>query len=84
MFAKDLTITRQALGIIMIAVGVLGAAGVLLADVLGAGRDSALGPLQMTGLVGGSFIIAVGVSLLFINPKDNIFLASSKSIDTPS
>jgi hypothetical protein len=84
MFARDTVFTRRTFGIIMIVVGVLGAAGVPLVDVLGAGQDSGFGPLQVTGLVGGSFIIAVGVSLLFIHPQGNMWKARSKDEAPPA
>lgn len=84
MFARNLTFTRRLFGIIMIAVGVLGAAAVPLVDALGMGQDTGFGPLQVTGLVGGSFIAAVGVSLVFINPKGNMWKARSGDDEPPT
>jgi hypothetical protein len=64
MFTHDLIITKRWLGFILIALGIIGGAGILLVDRLGVGKDSALGPLQIAALVFGAFTVLVGISLI--------------------
>ena len=59
MFKNDFTFTKKQLGLLLIAVGILGALGILSLDIISAGREGGIGPAQRLGLG-----IAVGLALI--------------------
>lgn len=63
-FSRDFTLSKRGLGILLIAIGVVGFAGVYAIDLLDAGRQGGIGPVQQIAL-GGSVLLAVaGLTLL--------------------
>jgi hypothetical protein len=57
-------ITKRQLGIIIILLTLLGVAGIVGVDVVGAGEWSGFGPLQQMGVGGGCVGILVGIILI--------------------
>lgn len=59
MLKNDFTFSKKQLGILLVAVGILAAIGILSLDIINAGREGGIGPAQRLGLG-----IAVGLSLI--------------------
>ena len=57
-------ITKRQLGIIVIVLTLIGVAGIIGVDVVGAGEWSGFGPLQQMGVGGGVVGILAGVILI--------------------
>ena len=63
-FSRDFTLSKRGLGILLIVAGVAIFAGVYAIDLLDAGRQGGIGPVQQIAL-GGSVLLAVaGLTLL--------------------
>jgi hypothetical protein len=57
-------ITKRQLGIIIILLTLIGVAGIIGVDIVGAGEWSGFGPLQQMGVGGGVVGILAGVILI--------------------
>jgi hypothetical protein len=64
MFKTDFTLTKRHIGILLFAVGALGAAAILLMDRLGMGRESGLGPAQQAALIVLALLVLLGLTLI--------------------
>lgn len=62
-------VTKRQLGIIVIAATLLGVAGIIGVDVIGAGEWSGFGPLQQMGIGVGVGGIAVGIILILLGNR---------------
>jgi len=63
-FSRDYTLSKRGLGLLLIAVGVVIFAGVYAIDLLDAGRQGGIGPVQQIAL-GGSVVLALaGLTLV--------------------
>jgi hypothetical protein len=62
-------VTKRQLGIIAIVVTLLGVAGIIGVDVIGAGEWSGFGPLQQMGIGAGVVGIIVGVILILLGNR---------------
>lgn len=56
--------TKKQLGILFIAIGFAAGLGLLLVDLVGAGRFDGIGPLQRVALAGAALVILIGGTLL--------------------
>jgi hypothetical protein len=62
-------VTKRQLGILVIALSVVGVLGIVAVDALGAGQWSGLGPLQRLGLGLGLAAIVVGLILVRLGDR---------------
>ncbi|MBN1813454.1 MAG: hypothetical protein JXA14_16575 [Anaerolineae bacterium] len=62
-------VTKRQLGIIVIVVTLLGVAGIIGVDVVGAGEWSGFGPLQQMGVGIGVVGVIVGVVLILLGNR---------------
>jgi hypothetical protein len=62
-------ITKRQLGIIIILLTLLGIAGLVGVDLVGAGEWSGFGPLQQIGVCLGSVAIVTGIILIFLGKR---------------
>jgi hypothetical protein len=62
-------VTKQQLGIFVIAIGVIGVLGTVAVDALGAGRWGGLGPLQRLGIALGFAAVVVGLILVRLGDR---------------
>jgi hypothetical protein len=62
-------VTKRQLGIIVIVVTLLGVAGIIGVDVVGAGEWSGFGPLQQMGVGVGVVGIIVGAILILLGNR---------------
>ena len=63
------TITKRVLGIIIIVGGVAVVAVTVGVDLVGAGRWSGFGPVQIVGVLVGGLAIVLGIPLLFLGNR---------------
>ena len=63
-FSRDYTFSKRLLGILFIAIGVLGFLGVYGIDLLDAGREGGIGPVQQIALGGSLLLALLGLTLL--------------------
>jgi hypothetical protein len=64
MFSNDYTLSKRALGILLVLIGVGGFVAVLLIDVLDAGREGGIGPSQRIALAVLLAIALFGLTLI--------------------
>jgi len=64
MFKTDFTLTKRHLGILLFAVGSLGAAAILIMDRLNLGRETGIGPAQTAALVVLALLALLGLTLI--------------------
>jgi len=57
-------ITKQHLGILLLAAGLVAVAGVLAVDMLGAGQFNGIGPAQRWALVASGLVVLLGATLI--------------------
>ena len=57
-------ITKQHLGILLLAAGLVAVAGVLAVDLLGAGRFNGIGPAQRWALAASGLVVLLGATLI--------------------
>lgn len=57
-------VTKRQLGIVFIAIGVLGTLGSLAVDIVSAGNFQGIGPMQRLSLLGFGLLLFVGITLL--------------------
>ncbi len=57
-------VTKRQLGIIFIAIGMLGTLGTLAVDIVSAGNFQGIGPMQRLSLLGFGLLLFVGITLL--------------------
>jgi hypothetical protein len=69
MFESDIIVSKRALGMLMIAGGVLVAAAASLADVTGTGLRAGLGPFQQVMLGISALSIILGLPLLWLGNR---------------
>lgn len=62
-------VTKRQLGILVVALSVLGILGIVAIDLLGAGRWGGFGPLQRMGVGIGLGSIAVGLILVRLGDR---------------
>ena len=62
-------VTKLQLGIIIILLALLGIAGLVVVDLVGAGEWSGFGPLQRIGAGFGGVAILVGIVLFFLGKR---------------
>jgi hypothetical protein len=62
-------ITKRQLGIFVIALTLLGIAGLVGVDLIGAGEWSGFGPLQQIGVGLGSVAFLAGIILIFLGKR---------------
>ena len=58
MLRNDFTFTKRQLGYVFVAIGLLGALGILSLDIISAGREGGIGPAQRLALG-----LAIGLAL---------------------
>jgi hypothetical protein len=63
-FSRDYTLSKRVLGGLLIAIGILGFAGVYGIDLLDAGRQGGIGPVQQIALGGSVILVVIGLTLL--------------------
>ncbi|MCA9901704.1 MAG: hypothetical protein H6654_00070 [Ardenticatenaceae bacterium] len=61
--------TKKQLGLIFIALGILGVLGLFGIDLIGAGQFSGIGPAQRLGLLASGSVILLGLTLLPLGDK---------------
>ncbi len=61
---KTIMITKKQLGLMIAGLGALIIIGTLAVEILGAGRESGLGPAQQLALAGALGLIAFGLTLV--------------------
>ncbi len=61
--------TKKQLGLIFIALGVLGVLGLFGIDLVGAGQFNGIGPTQRLGLLAAGALILLGATLLPLGDK---------------
>ena len=66
---SDITISKRALGALMIAGGLLGVVAASLADVTGTGLRAGLGPFQQVMLGVSALMIVLGLPLLWLGNR---------------
>ena len=64
MLRNDFTLSKRHLGFLLLAVGVLGFAGILSIDVFDVGREGGIGPAQQMALGVMALVALVGISLI--------------------
>jgi hypothetical protein len=64
MFKNNFTFTKKQLGLLFVAVGILGAVGILSLDVINAGREGGIGPAQRLALGIAVAVALVGLTLI--------------------
>lgn len=64
MLRNDFTFTKRQIGLILLAVGLLGAVGLLALDFFGGGREGGFGPAQRTGFIVMALIAVLGLTLI--------------------
>ncbi|MBC7810009.1 MAG: hypothetical protein H7175_02625 [Burkholderiales bacterium] len=64
MFAKDYTFTKRHLGLLLLAIGILGFIAIIGIDVLDAGRQGGIGPAQRLGLGAMALLAIIGMTLI--------------------
>lgn len=62
--SPDFTFTKRQLGIILLTIGGLAIVAILAVDLLGGGRESGIGPAQLSALVVMLMVALVGLSLI--------------------
>jgi len=62
-------VTKRQLGIVVIAITLLGVAGVIGVDIVGAGEWGGFGPLQQMGIGLGVVGVIVGVILILLGNR---------------
>ncbi len=62
--SNDVTVSKRMLGLLMIAVGAAGFAGIIAIDLLDIGREGGIGPAQRIALAGCVALVLVGLTLL--------------------
>ncbi len=68
-FGEKLMITKKQLGIILVAMGIVGTAAIFAVDVVGAGEFQGIGPAQRVALLAAGAIILLGLTLLPLGDK---------------
>ncbi|MBL8147323.1 MAG: hypothetical protein JNL34_13140 [Anaerolineae bacterium] len=63
-FSRDYTLSKRGLGVLLILIGVAGFAGVYAIDLLDAGRQGGIGPVQQIALGGSVLLVFAGLTLL--------------------
>ncbi|MCA9960331.1 MAG: hypothetical protein R3E31_25225 [Chloroflexota bacterium] len=61
--------TKRQLGMLLIALGLMGAIGTFVVDWLGAGQFQGVGPAQRLALLAAGLIVLVGLTLLPLGDK---------------
>ena len=64
MFKNDFTFTKKQLGLLFVAIGIVGAVGILSLDVINAGREGGIGPAQRLALGIAITIALIGLTLI--------------------
>jgi len=64
MFKNDFTFTKRQLGMLMVAVGILGFAAILSIDIIQAGREGGIGPIQRIALGTMALTALIGLTLI--------------------
>lgn len=63
-FSREYTLSKRALGVLLIVIGVVGFAGVYGIDLLDVGRQGGIGPVQQIALGGSVLAALIGLTLL--------------------
>ena len=62
-------VTKRQLGILVLAVSVVGILGIVAVDALGAGQWGGLGPLQRLGIAAGLVAMVAGLILIRLGDR---------------
>lgn len=65
MLRKDFTFTKKQLGILLLIGGVVGFAVILAVDIIDAGREGGIGPVQRVALGGTITLAILGFTMIF-------------------
>ncbi len=64
MFSNTYTLSKRALGILLLVVGVGGFAAILMIDILDVGREGGIGPSQRIALAAMAALALLGLTLI--------------------
>ncbi len=64
MWRSDFTFSKRLLGILLLALGLLAAGGIIAVDLLDVGREGGIGPAQQLALVVSAGLALLGLTLI--------------------
>jgi hypothetical protein len=64
MLNKNFTFTKRTLGILCVAIGILGTIAIFAIDIIDVGREGGIGPIQTIGLVLMVGLFVLGITLI--------------------